>query len=130
LYNKKPYYNTNKDDPAKDKGGKVTKADAPQREGGEKAESNALKKENTKKARDVEKAEVNAAKEDSGKEAKSRAGDKQAKPDLLKGIVGGDAFNNSDYNPSLFKTRKNQAIKRKARVANSRKGKGKACVIN
>jgi hypothetical protein len=39
-------------------------------------------------------------------------------------------FNNDDYNPSLFKTRKNQAIKRKARVASDRKDKGKACAVN
>jgi hypothetical protein len=50
---------------------------------------------------------VNTAERDSDKEAKGKAGDKQAKPDLFKGIVGGNAFNNSDYNPSLFKTKKN-----------------------
>jgi hypothetical protein len=38
--------------------------------------------------------------------------------------------NNNDYNLSLFKTRKNQATKRKAKVASGRKGKGKACAIN
>jgi hypothetical protein len=38
--------------------------------------------------------------------------------------------NNNDYNPSLFKTKKNQATKRKAKVASGRKGKGKACAVN
>jgi hypothetical protein len=38
--------------------------------------------------------------------------------------------NNSDYNPSSSKTRKNRAIKKKARVASNKKGKGKACAVN
>jgi hypothetical protein len=130
LYNKEPYYNTNKNNPAKDKDGKIAKADAPQRKDNKKAESNAPEKENTKKAKDTEEAEVNAAERDSSKEAKSKAGDKQAKPDLLKGIVSGDVSNNSNYNPSLFKTKKNRATKKKAKVASDRKGKGKACAIN
>jgi hypothetical protein len=108
----------------------VAEADAPQKEGGEKAESDVLEEEDAEEARDVEKAEVNAAEEDSGEEAKSGAGNEQAEPDLLEGMVGGDTSNNSDYNLSLFKTRKNRATKRKARVASGRKGKGKACAVN
>jgi hypothetical protein len=130
LYNKEPYYNTNKDDLVKNKGGKIAKTDAPQKEGSEKAESNALKEEDAEKAGDAKKAEVNAAKGDGGKEAKGGANSEQAEPDLLKGMVGGDVSNNSNYDPSLFKTRKNQATKKKARVANGRKGKGKACAVN
>jgi hypothetical protein len=130
LYNKEPYYNTNKDDPAKDKGGEVAKANVFQREGDEKAKSDAFKEKNTKEAKDAKKAKVNAAEEDGGEKAKGGAGNKQAEPDLLKGIVGGDTSNNSDYNPSLSKTKKNQATKKKAGVASGRKGKGKACAVN
>jgi hypothetical protein len=108
----------------------VAKADAPQREGDEKAENDAPEEEDAKEAGDAKEAEVNAAEEDGGEEAKGGAGGEQAEPDLLKGMVGGDAFNNSNYDPSLSKTRKNQVTKRKARVASGRKGKGKACAVN
>jgi hypothetical protein len=108
----------------------VAKADASQREGGEKTKNNALEEKDAKEVKNAKKAKVNAAKEDDGKEAKNKAGDKQAKPDFLEGIVSGDASNNNDYDSSLFKTRKNQATKKKAKVASGRKGKSKACAIN
>jgi hypothetical protein len=85
----------------------VAKTDASQKKDGKKTKSNALKKENAKKAKDTKKAKVNVTKKDSGEKAKDRASNKQAKPDLLKRIVSSDVFNNSDYNLSLFKTRKN-----------------------
>lgn len=130
LHDKEPYYDANEDDPAKDEGGEVAEADAPQREDGEKAESDAPEEEDAEEAGDAEEAEVNAAEGDGGEEAKGGAGGEQAEPDLLEGMVGGDASNDGDYDPSSSKTRKNRATKRKAGVASGRKGKGKARAVN